>query len=70
MDLKRTWACILDLAKGINDQGSEAREEELLALARLVLDFHRDVVRNPLRARADETSRDGTTGIATASPRD
>ena len=70
IDVKRTWACIVDLAATIDDPASGAGADEQLALARLVLDFHRDVVRHPLRERAVERTPDRAAGNAPASPPD
>ena len=48
------WEQILDLAGSLDSSGQEGREEDQITLAKLVLDFDRNVVRYAKRQLAAE----------------
>jgi hypothetical protein len=69
-DAEIVWARILDLASAVT-AGHAANVDAHLALARMVLEFDRDVVRGPLRGRAgakDAVPRGAATPVGRPTP--
>jgi hypothetical protein len=55
-DAAITWGRILELAAALD--GFRAGAEDRLELARLVIEFDRDIVRHPLREQAGDAPRE------------